>query len=120
MLDDKTCSLLKDVLKDSSRKLLWKSCFSDKTLEQQTAVRLILIISPQTPYIYYQTIAELLCESSDLNNKGLASLIRLLNGSHGTMVCIDIKSGIDLAFDRVALNKDKSLNIIKNILKIVK
>lgn len=44
VLDDRTCPLLDDVIKDDSKRELWKSCHSEHIFEQQTAVRLLLLV----------------------------------------------------------------------------
>lgn len=42
--DDGSCPLLVDATKDESTAKLWDSCVSDQLIEQQTAVRLLLLV----------------------------------------------------------------------------
>lgn len=49
VLDDRTCPLLDDVIKDDSKLELWKSCHSEHIFEQQTAVRLLLLVCEYCP-----------------------------------------------------------------------
>lgn len=43
LLEGRTCPLANDITKDTSKALLMKSCVNGKSIEQQTAVRLILL-----------------------------------------------------------------------------
>lgn len=125
VFDDRSCALFSDIAKDESRKLLWSACKSSTTLEQQTALRLILYISStKSPLIYQQTIAELIY-SSPSNPNILNSLTRLLGGPYGISDNPDIKPSINMALENLTLstrNREK-LNqnyfILKNLLDIV-
>lgn len=41
--ETRTCELLNDLIKDDSTELLWQSCVSSNLIEQQTAIRLLLL-----------------------------------------------------------------------------
>lgn len=43
VLEAHNCQLLKDLIKDDSTELLWQSCVSSNLIEQQTAIRLLLL-----------------------------------------------------------------------------
>lgn len=86
------------------------------------------VLAIQTPYVYYQTIAELLKNSYDIKNYGFGALIRILVGPPGNPDFLSVKSGIDLAFEQILLRKHSKraddalmdLNILKNLLKLVR
>jgi integrator complex subunit 5 len=125
VFDDRSCALFSDIAKDDSRKLLWSACKSSTTLEQQTALRLILYVSSsKNPLIYHQTIAELI-SSPQSNPNIINSLTRLLGGPYGISDNPDIKPGINMALENLTLvsrNREK-LNqnyfILKNLLDLV-
>lgn len=46
--EDRNCPLLNDLVKETSATLLWDACISDKSIEQQTGVRLLLLVCKLT------------------------------------------------------------------------
>lgn len=52
-LEDRACPLLDDVIKNESKLDLWKACQSELFFEQQTAVRLLLLVCKfQGSYVF--------------------------------------------------------------------
>lgn len=82
----------------------------------------------QTPFVYYQTIAELLRHSYELKNYGFGALVRLLGGSYGNVDTVAIKPGFNLAFERILFQKSNKqtddavcdLNVFKNLVALLK
>lgn len=134
ILDDRNLSgeypLLLDVLKEQSKPMLWKNCLSSNPLEQQTAIRLILLIAPRSPYSYHQTVVELM-QVPDLAQ---GVVVRVLGGVSG--ICLDFldpKTGIEMCLDLVVLNQKRSTEndldktvspaeivILRNLLKLIR
>lgn len=111
-LDDRQLTgeipLLIDLLRDDSKPKLWHACISSNRTEQETAVRLILLISPRTPIVYHQTIAELL-KHPELAN---GALVRLLHGICGVSgEHLDVRKGIQLCLDGILRNNNKLTTI---------
>lgn len=44
----RSCQLLNDLIKDDSTEMLWQSCVSSNLIEQQTAIRLLLLACKET------------------------------------------------------------------------
>lgn len=107
-LDDRQLTgefpLLIDLLRDETKPKLWQACLSANRLEQETAIRLLLLISPRTPILYHQTIAELLKYPRLANG----SLVRILNGVYGvTADHLDVRKGVQLSLEVIARNSTK-------------
>lgn len=125
ILDKCMCPLLLDVPKNESRKMLWEACRSDNFIEQQTAVRLILLVAHKYHLFYHQTIDELLTSSTNMNTLGISALIRILGGPNGIPENIEVKPGLELALERILLQSKGNKNtethfILKNILNVIK
>lgn len=56
VLSAQVCPLMEDLATGDSKNLLWKSCLSANLLEQQTAVRLLLIICKYAIMFIYVVI----------------------------------------------------------------
>lgn len=107
-LDDRQLTgefpLLIDLLRDETKPKLWKACLSSNRMEQETAIRLLLLISPRTPIAYHQTIAELLKYPQLANG----SLVRILNGVYGVSADhLDVRKGIQLSLETISRNSNK-------------
>ncbi|XP_013101737.2 integrator complex subunit 5 [Stomoxys calcitrans] len=133
VLNARLCPLMDDLATEETKYMLWKSCLSTNIYEQQTAVRLLLIVSTQHSHIYYQTISELLRKSYTLNPSGLGAAIRMIGGQSGVVEFPEIKPGIQMVLEdallqeqfkraRLATASDVSeaLNIFKNLNTITK
>ncbi|CAD7083690.1 unnamed protein product [Hermetia illucens] len=128
ILDNFSCPLLNDIAKEESKVLLWKSCSSGNAIEQQTAVRLLLLVSTQHHHIYHQTIAELLMKSYETNKSGIGALIRFVGGLSGTTDFPEVKPGIEMSLERLLLQNQfhfvdyqtECLNAIKNLTTVCK
>lgn len=127
VLEKRTCPLLDDASKDSSKELLWRSCLSECTLLQQSSVRLILLASLKSSYFLHQSVSQMLAASSgteaNASKPHLNALVRLLGGPHGSSELPKIKPGFEIALDKMLLtsgrNRDNS-NVLKNLVEIVK
>nr|XP_019561577.2 integrator complex subunit 5-like [Aedes albopictus] len=127
VLEKRTCPLLEDAVKDSSKELLWRSCISDCPLLQQSAVRLILLASLKSSYSLHQSIAHLLAASSgtvtNASKPHLNALVRLIGGPHGSSELPRIKPGFEIALEKMLLTPGRSRensNILRNLVEIVK
>lgn len=116
MLDDRHLTgerpLLIDLLKDCNKALLWQSCISECALEQQTAVRLIMIVAPRTPYILHQTVAELMT----VPDVGRGALVQFLGGVNGSNVeHLNPDQGLEMTLDLMLLaNNSKEMRTLPN------
>ncbi|XP_053946850.1 integrator complex subunit 5 [Anastrepha ludens] len=132
VLNATVCPLMNDLATEDSKYLLWKSCLSANIFQQQTAVRLLLIVSTQHSHIYYQTISELLRKSYVANPNGLGAVIRIIGGQSGVVEFPCIKPGLQMVLEEVLLqeqfkhtrlvNDDQSeaLNTFKNLNMLTK
>lgn len=107
-LDDRQLTgefpVLIDLLRDETKPKLWAACLSENEREQETAIRLLLLISPRTPIVYHQTIAELLKYPRLANG----ALVRILNGVHGVSAeHLDVKKGVQLSLEMIAKDNSK-------------
>ena len=127
--DDRVCPLTNDIVKDSSRRLVLDACVNGTLMEQQTAVRLILLVTRQSPYIYHQSVAELLaCSYTATNNNGLGALIRLLPGIQGCPEWVQLTPGIEIALEWILIQDlknepahiERNLNVLKNLVTLVR
>ncbi|XP_055905945.1 integrator complex subunit 5 [Eupeodes corollae] len=122
------CPLLSDLATDASKFLIWKACLSWNTIEQQTAVRLLLLVSTQQSHIYHQTISELLRKSYNLNKGGIGALIRIIGSQNGIVDFPDIKPGFQMALEEVLLKlqfhdkeqQTQALNTFQNLVTLAK
>ncbi|XP_055383717.1 integrator complex subunit 5 [Condylostylus longicornis] len=123
VLVNMSCPLLEELSKEESKGLLWKSAKSPIFIEQQTAVRLILLVSTQYPHVYYQTISEMLTMSYEGNKNGIGPLIRLIGGLSGVIEYPTLRPGLEMVLERILLKiqfhspekQDESLSAIKNL-----
>ncbi|XP_037956882.1 integrator complex subunit 5 [Teleopsis dalmanni] len=129
VLNSKLCPLINDLASEESKYLLWISSTSSNRIEQQTAIRLLLIASTQYNNHYYETISELLRKSYDIKKSGLTALIRLLNGHNGVQNFPKIKPGLDMVLQDVTTQEQfpnfgwhgrdmrisETLNVLKNL-----
>lgn len=127
VLEKRTCPLLDDATKDSSKELLWRSCLSESALLQQSAVRLILLASLKSSYFLHQSIAQMLAASSgteaNASKPHLNALVRLLGGPHGSSELPKIKPGFEIALDKMLLTPGRSRensSVLKNLVEMVK
>ncbi|KAM7364141.1 integrator complex subunit 5 omd isoform 1-T6 [Cochliomyia hominivorax] len=105
VLNARLCPIMDDLATEETKYMLWKSCLSTNIYEQQTAVRLILIVSTQHSHIYHQTISELLRKCFTHNPSGLGAVIRLIGGQSGVVEFPDIKPGIKMVLEDVLLQE---------------
>lgn len=128
ILMNSRCPLLSDLSTDASKFLLWKGCLSWNIIEQQTAVRLLLLVSTQQSHIYHQTISELLRKSYTLNKAGIGALIRIIGSQNGIVEFPRIKPGIQMALEEVLLKlqfheedqQTQALNTFQNLATLAK
>lgn len=128
ILMNSRCPLLSDLSTDASKFLLWKGCLSWNTIEQQTAVRLLLLVSTQQSHIYHQTISELLRKPYFLNKSGIGALIRIIGSQNGVVEFPAIKPGIQMALEEVLLKlqfhkmeqQSQALNTFENLATLAK
>ncbi|XP_067616611.1 integrator complex subunit 5 [Eurosta solidaginis] len=105
VLNATVCPLMNDLATEDSKYLLWKTCLSANIFEQQTAVRLLLIVSTQHSHIYYQTISELLRKCYLANSNGLGAVIRIIAGQSGVVEFPGIKPGLQMVLEDVLLQE---------------
>jgi hypothetical protein len=79
----------------------------------------------KSPYLYYQTISQILINiSNDLNSAPINSLARIIGGTYGVTEVPDIKPGLQLALDTIQMankkNQQQIYNILQNSLHIIK
>lgn len=113
VLENGSCPLLHDLPRTESAERLWSACGSALLIEQQTAVRLLLLAGRQSPHLYQQTVAWLLrradyAQAPVPQNAGLGALIRLLSVPLGTTEPQHVQPAIELALDGVLLQADRS------------
>lgn len=127
VLEKKTCPLLDEASKESSKELLWQSCLSMHSLVQQSAVRIILLASLKSSYFLQQSIAQMMAASSgsvvNPSKPHLNALVRLLGGPYGTPELPKIKPGFEIALEKMLLNPGKNqdnYNVLRNLVEIVK
>ncbi|CAD6993473.1 integrator complex subunit 5 [Ceratitis capitata] len=132
VLNATVCPLMNDLATEDSKYLLWKNCLSANIYQQQTAVRLLLIVSTQHSHIYHQTISELLRKSYTANPNGFGAVIRIIGGQSGVVEFPCIKPGLQMVLEDVLLqeqfkhtrliNGDQSdaLNTFKNLNMLTK
>ncbi|EDW24137.1 GL23969 [Drosophila persimilis] len=104
VLKQRNFPLLADLAYEETKYMLWKSCLSKNLLEQQTAVRLLLVVSSQHPHIYYQTISQLLRKSYTQNPNGIGALIRLLGGQSGVVNFPGFTPGFEMVLEDITLH----------------
>ncbi|XP_030565757.1 integrator complex subunit 5 [Drosophila novamexicana] len=105
VLNMRTFPLLGDLASEKTKYMLWKSCLSTNLLEQQTAVRLLLVVSSQHPHIYYQTISQLLRKSYAQNPNTIGALMRLLGGQSGVLNFPNITQGFKMVLEDITLQE---------------
>ncbi|KAH8417992.1 hypothetical protein KR222_010192, partial [Zaprionus bogoriensis] len=105
VLNMRNFPLLADLAFEETKYMLWKSCLSTNILEQQTAVRLLLVVSSQHPHIYYQTISELLRKSYAQHPNTIGALMRLLGGQSGVLNFPDITQGLKMVLEDITLQE---------------
>lgn len=129
LVSDGSCPLLTDMIKDESVAPLWESCCSTNFIEQQTAVRLILLAGSQSPLIYHQTVAQLLSRNYAENKNGLGALVRILALPLGIPDTVSIRPAIELALDELFVRSkhrrgvddmELDLNVLTNLLTLIK
>lgn len=126
--NERSCPLLNDLTQDKSTELLRHSCISETIVEQQTAVRLLLLTAPIAPYPYHQTIAKLLTNCYAANSNGLQALIRIVNAPAGRAEYVPIRPAIELALDRIVLHENQKCaddiqsdcNVLKNLVALIR
>ncbi|KAH8335673.1 hypothetical protein KR074_008818 [Drosophila pseudoananassae] len=104
VLNQRNFPLLADLAFEETKYMLWKSCLSPNIIEQQTAVRLLLVVSSQHPHIYYQTISQLLRKSYGQNPNGIGALIRLLGGQSGMVNFPGYSQGFKMVLEDITLH----------------
>ncbi|EDV49193.1 integrator complex subunit 5 [Drosophila erecta] len=104
VLNQRNFPLLADLAYEETKYMLWKSCLSTNLFEQQTAVRLLLVVSSQHPNIYYQTISQLLKKSYAQNPNGIGALIRLLGGQSGMVNFPGFTAGFKMVLEDITLD----------------
>ncbi|EDW16726.1 integrator complex subunit 5 [Drosophila mojavensis] len=105
VLNMRNFPLLGDLASEKTKYMLWKSCLSTNLLEQQTAVRLLLVVSSQHPHIYYQTISQLLRKSYAQNPNTIGALMRLLGGQSGVLNFPSITQGFKMVLEDITLQE---------------
>ncbi|GAB0088755.1 Integrator complex subunit 5 [Sergentomyia squamirostris] len=103
VLEDRKCALLVNLATEDSKKKLWSTCSSDNFLEQQTVVRVILLVSSRAPYIYHHSIAELLTIPGEMNPNAFGALVRILGGSLGTLDFPSAEAGLEISLEAISI-----------------
>lgn len=126
VFNDKTCPLFNDIRRDSSWDILWKACFSDQIILQQTAVRLILCSSSErNSLLYYKTIEDLICTNTAKHSNAFNALVRILDDPIGINDVPDAKVAISHIIQRLSIDVDnrnhqnQSYFILKNLVNLV-
>lgn len=127
VLSDETCPLFLNLMEDESVVPLWRACCSTKNIEQQTAVRLILVASTQSTYIYNQSVVELLNHCYKESPSGLGALIRILATPSTNMDASHIRPSFELALEGMLWRTDgkdveerlRDINVLRNIKTLV-
>lgn len=130
VLATSSCALLTDLSRPASAQLLWTACCAAQPIEQQTAVRLLLLAGRPSPHLYEQSIATLLARHhyAGRDSVGLGALIRLLAAPLGTADPHHVQPAIELALDGVLLHADRGTaderrcdaNVLVNLLTLVR
>lgn len=127
-LEEKTNKIANDITEENSKLALFAACSEGSLIEQQTAIRLVIFSSHQTPHIIYQLTAKLLRYShAENDNRGLGSLIRLF--SKLTMDPKSLTTGLHLELEHILFRASyqlepeilyENLNVLKNLLTVVR
>lgn len=129
VLANSSCALLADLSRPASAQLLWAACCAAQPIEQQTAVRLLLLAGRASPHLYEQSIATLLARHHYVGRDaaGLGALVRLLAAPLGTAAPQHVQPAVELALDGVLLHADRGTaddrradaNVLANLLTLV-
>lgn len=129
LLSDSACPLLSDLIRDESVAPLWEACCSANFIEQQTAVRLLLLAGSQSPLIYHQTVAQLMTRSYAENRDGLGALVRIVAVPLGIADALQVGPAIQLALDELFVHSkhrwgvdddEIDLNVLTNLLTLIR
>lgn len=128
--DNRICSILMDISEHSSKDLLIKTCVSDKCIVRQTALRLIMMASFRSPYIFHYAISELLSQFNSAENiNNIEALIRLAAARNISNDLITLKVGIMTALEQLLIDEFKmddetriqqNLNVLDNLLLLLR
>lgn len=128
--DNRTCSILQDVVEQSSQDLLIAASVSQSFIKRQTSIRLILLASNQSSHIYYQSVAELLANTTDTikSSYGIEAIIRLISGNNFSSEVNSLTPGVALALEQLLIdefkmqndNISRNLNVLQNLLFLVR
>lgn len=100
-----SCTLFDDIRKESSWKILWDGCMSNKRMTQQTAIRLILVATnDKNSVLFYKTIEELMMKNTIVHPWIFDALVRLLDGPQGINDSPDISVAISHIVQRLAID----------------
>lgn len=125
------CALLQDVSRPPSARQLLAACCSAEPIEQQTAVRLLLLAGRHAPHLYQQSVAVLLGRGggdSAASSAHLGALVRLLAPPLGTTPPAHVQTAIERALDGILMHHDRSTaaergadrNVLGNLLRLVR
>lgn len=126
--DNRVCPILSDVLEQNSQDLLVATSISKSVIKRQTAIRLILLASSQSTYIYHHSITELLSHANHAeNNHLIETLIRLISGENFSNESVGLKPGITIALERLLIDEfkmeddgiERNLNVLHNLLHLI-
>ncbi|XP_050068431.1 integrator complex subunit 5 [Anopheles maculipalpis] len=128
VLEKHSVPLLEDIIRDSSREMLWDSCASDVSYEQQVGVRLILLASFKSNSVFHQSIVYLLSMGVKTPVGGstkphLNALVRVLAGPHGTSDVPKVRPAFETAFEKILIAPHKRVdcwNILHNLVELLK
>lgn len=129
LLPDSTCPLLTDLIRDESVAPLWDACCSPNVIEQQTAIRLLLLAGSQSPLIYHQTVAQLMTRSYAVDRNGLGALVRIVAVPLGIADALQVGPAIELALDELFVHSkhrwgvdvdEVDLNVLTNLLTLIR
>ncbi|ALC47356.1 omd [Drosophila busckii] len=108
VLNMRNFPLLSDLACEETKYMLWQSCLSTNIIEQQTATRLLLVVSSQHPHIYYQSISQLIRKSYAQYPSSIGALMRLLGGQRGMLNLPSITKGIKMTLEEITLQEQVS------------
>lgn len=129
ILTDSSCPLLMDLLRDESVAPLWEACCSTNFIEQQTAIRLLLLAGSQSPLIYHQTVTQLMTRNYASDRNGLGALVRIVAVPAGICDTMQVGPAIELALDELFVQSkarwgvdddEGDLNKLTNLLTLIR
>lgn len=127
--ESRQCPPLTDVADPHAQNALIAACVDETLIKCQTAIRLVLLASNQSPYIHHHVVSRLLSNTSAADNmRGIEALIRLISGVHSTNEVSGFQPGVRISLERLLIDEfkmeidDVSLNsnVLNNLLLLIR